>query len=85
MVTFRSKASADVVMFDDVAIRLIKLMGHSGTMPGALLAEDVDVALVKLKKAIEAEKFALDAPETGQIDEDDSNEPAVSLGSAHGL
>ncbi|MGR9108418.1 MAG: DUF1840 domain-containing protein [Gammaproteobacteria bacterium] len=79
MVTFRSKASADVVMFDDVAIRLIKLMGHSGTVPGALLAEDIDGALIKLKQAIGAEKSAPEGNATGQLDEDDSDQPAVSL------
>ena len=25
-------------MFGDVAVRLLKMMGHSGTVPGALLA-----------------------------------------------
>jgi hypothetical protein len=79
MVTFRSKASADVVMFDDVAIRLIKLMGHSGIVPGALLAEDIDGALIKLKKAIETQKSASDGNETGQLDGDDPDQPAVSL------
>ena len=79
MVTFQSKASADVVMFDDVAIRLIKMMGHSGTVPGALLAEDVDGALNKLKQAIEAEKAAPDANEPVQPDEHDSDQPAVGI------
>ncbi|MGR9108560.1 MAG: DUF1840 domain-containing protein [Gammaproteobacteria bacterium] len=66
-------------MFDDVAIGLIKLMGHSGTVPGALLAEDVGGALIRLKKAIEAEKAVPDASGPGRLDEDDSNGPAVSL------
>ncbi len=39
IVTFRSKAHADIIMFGDIAIKLLKLMGHSGTVPGALLAE----------------------------------------------
>ena len=56
LVTFRSKASADVVMFGDVAVRLIKLMGHSGVVPSAILAEDVGAALCQLKQAVEADK-----------------------------
>ena len=45
LVTFSSPVSADITMFGDVALRLIKLMGHSGTIPGALAAEDVAPAL----------------------------------------
>ena len=37
IVTFRSKAHADIMMFGDIAVNLLKLMGHSGTVPGALL------------------------------------------------
>jgi hypothetical protein len=50
------------------------MMGHSGTVPGALLAEDVPKALQRLEAAIEAEK---QLPEPEAQDEDD--EPTVSL------
>jgi hypothetical protein len=62
-------------MFGDVAVRLLKLMGHGGTVPGALLAEDVPAALERLQAAIEKEKQLPDeqAPEAGD------EEPAVSL------
>jgi hypothetical protein len=50
IVTFRSKAHADIMMFGDIAVNLLKLMGHSGTVPGALLAEEVPTALDHLKK-----------------------------------
>ena len=56
LVTFRTKAYADITMFGDVAVRLLKLMGHSGTVPGAMLAEDIAVALERLKGAVEADK-----------------------------
>jgi hypothetical protein len=39
-------------MFGDVAVTLIKMMGHSGTVPSALLAEDVPAALKRLKAAV---------------------------------
>ncbi len=45
IVTFRYKAHADIMMFGDNAIQLIKLMGHSGTVPGTLLAAEVPAAL----------------------------------------
>jgi len=45
-------------MFGDAAVRLLKLMGHSGTVPGALLAADVQTALAVDVKAI-AESMSL--------------------------
>ncbi|MCI0536544.1 MAG: DUF1840 domain-containing protein [Verrucomicrobiales bacterium] len=74
--TFRSKAYADLVMFSDIAVRLIKLMGHSGTVPGAILAEDIDAALARLKNAIAAEKAVSGANEPRERNEDGSEPPA---------
>jgi hypothetical protein len=62
-------------MFGDVALRLLKLMGHSGTVPGALLAEDVPAALARLQAAIAAEQ-SLPEAETSDTEDD---EPAVTL------
>jgi hypothetical protein len=56
LVTFSCPAYADVTFFGDVAVRLLKLMGQSGHVPGALLAEDVAAALGRLEEAVEAEK-----------------------------
>lgn len=78
VVTFRSKASADVVMFGDVAVRLIKLMGHSGVVPSAILAEDVGAALRRLKQAVEADKAEAAGNYSSQTG-NDSDPPAVSL------
>jgi len=79
LVTFRSKASADVVMFGDVAVRFIKLMGHSGVVPSAILAEDVGAALCQLKQAVEADKAEAVGTHSSQTGKDDSDPPAVSL------
>ena len=78
VVTFRSKASADVVMFGDVAVRLIKLMGRSGVVPSAILAEDVGAALCHLKQAVEADKADATGKPSSQTAKDDSDPPAVS-------
>ncbi len=59
IVTFRSKAHADIILFGDIAIKLLKLMGHSGTVPSALLAGEVPAALDHLKKAIAANTAAV--------------------------
>jgi len=53
LVTFRTKAHANITMFGDVAATLIKLMGHSGAIPGALMPEDIPAALARLKAAVE--------------------------------
>ena len=75
LVTFSCPAYANITMFGNDAVRLLKMMGHSGTVPGALLAEDVPVALERLKAAVEAEK-QLPEPEAPDASDD---EPPVSL------
>lgn len=56
LVTFSCEAYADIVYFGDVARNLLKMMGHSGTVPGALLAEDVPAGLGRLQAALAALK-----------------------------
>ena len=53
IVTFSTDAFGDMTMFGDVAVSLLKKMGHSGTVPGAIMADDVPAALVKLTTAAE--------------------------------
>jgi len=73
LVTFTTEAYADITMFGDHAVPLLKMMGHSGTVPSALRAEDVPIALSQLKTAIDAQRSA--APvQTKQTDE-----PVVSM------
>ena len=52
LVTFSTKVGADITMFGDVAQALLELMGQSGALPGALAADDVPVALERLKAGI---------------------------------
>lgn len=52
LITFQSRSYADITMFGDVATQLLHLMGHSGTVPGAIQAEDIPAALEQLKKAL---------------------------------
>ncbi len=56
LVTFTTRAYADITMFGDIALAMLKMMGHSGSVPGAILAEDVPASLGRLTEAIEAEK-----------------------------
>jgi hypothetical protein len=65
LVTFRTKAYANITMFGDVAKQLLELMGHSGTIPSAIKAEDVPIALKRLETAIAQHRAAevAEAPE----------------------
>jgi hypothetical protein len=58
LVTFRTKRYANITMFGDVAKQLLDLMGHSGTVPSAIKAEDVPAALARLEAAIEQHRAA---------------------------
>ena len=73
LVTFSCKAHENITMFGDVAKRLLKMMGHSGTVPSALSAEEVPVALTRLKQAIEYENNQENkAQSEEEMGEDDS-------------
>jgi hypothetical protein len=77
LVTFSTSVYADITMFGDVAVQLLRMMGHSGTVPGALLADEVQPALERLEAAIEAEKRTREAE--GAASEDEEGEPVVPL------
>ncbi len=62
IITFRCKAHADIMMFGDNALQLLKLMGHSGTVPGALLANEVPAALDHLRKSVASHQGVVAEP-----------------------
>lgn len=78
IVTFKTKAYSDITMFGDVAVKLLKVMGHSGTVPSALRPEEIPAALERLKKAADAD----DAPAFAEGEPDEQGkrkEPPVPL------
>jgi len=76
LVTFKTKAYANITMFGDVAVKLLRMMGHSGTVPSAILADDVPAALERLKAAIAEEKKS-ELPE--DVRDGDDGEPRIGL------
>lgn len=78
LVHFRTEAYADITMFGDVAVRLLKLMGHSGTVPGAIKAEDVPAALEKLREGLGVHGGE-PQPAPDLTAEEERQEPLVSL------
>lgn len=73
LVTFSTNSYANITLFGDVALTLLRMMGHSATVPGAILAADVPEALSRLKAAIDAEKAS------PPVEGEDVDEPVVSL------
>jgi len=76
LVTFTTPAYSNITMFGDVGLQLLKMMGKSTTVPGALLAEDIPAALEKLEAAVEADH---QAQQPGQTAVDEDGETPVSL------
>ena len=73
LVTFTTDAYADITLFGDIALAMLKMMGHSATVPGAILAADVPAALSRLSAAIDTEKTLPPA------EDKEADEPVVSM------
>ena len=81
LVTFRTKAYANITMFGDVAKQLLELMGHSGTIPSAIAAEEVPAALARLEAALQQCRAAevADVPDSDRGRDDDDAPRKVTL------
>ena len=73
LVRFKSDVGV-FTSFGDVAVKLLRMAGHSGTVPGAIPAEEIPGALEKLEAALSAL-----APEPQPDDDGAEREPPVSL------
>ncbi|MDR5171170.1 DUF1840 domain-containing protein [Methylobacillus flagellatus] len=69
LVTFSTARYSDIMLFGDVAKQLLQLMGHSGTIPGAILAADVPRALQHLQQGLEG-AAAPDNPESPDTEDE---------------
>jgi len=78
IVTFKSKAHADVIMFGEVATKLIRIMGHGGTVPGAIGADEIGFSLGRLRAAVQADK-ELNAGKAEEPDDPQEGGDRVSL------
>jgi len=84
IVIFQSKASGDVIMFGDVAHRMMKIMGKDASDKGIIGVPQLPAALASLKAAIAAdsqERKAVSEEELPQFEvaADGSHRPYVSL------
>lgn len=79
LVTFRTKVHADILMFGEIAVQLLKLMGHSGAVPGAILADDVPAALNRLQTAVAAQPTMVPKAANATEEDEDENESLIDL------
>jgi hypothetical protein len=78
---FSTRAGA-LTMHGDAAVALLKAMGHSGTVPGAILAADLPEALANLRKVLDEQAHAPPPPppaEGGDENDEREREPPVTL------
>jgi len=81
IVKFSTRAGA-LTMHGDAAVALLRAMGHSGTVPGAILAAELPGALASLRRSLELQAEA--APVVDDLseeagDEDEDRQPPVTL------
>jgi len=75
LVRFKSDVGT-FTSFGDVAVKLLRMAGHSGTVPGAIPADEVAQALARLEAALAGQPREA-VPEGADGEED--KEPPVSL------
>lgn len=82
IVKFSTRTGA-LTMHGDAAITLLRAMGHSGTVPGAILAADLPAALASLRKTLETQADSPSpAPAETKVADDEEREnapPPVTL------
>ena len=76
LIRFQGENTGSFVMFEDIARQLLRMMGTSGNVEGALREEDVPQALNHLEAAIKPYKTA------AQPDDEQDDEAGDSVGLA---
>lgn len=82
MIVKFSTRYGQLTMHGDAALVLLRAMGHTGTVPGAILAADLPEALARLERTIEisGDSNPTPSPQTGDEDDDEAErEPVVTL------
>lgn len=84
LVTFKTNAYSDITLFGEPAVSLLKMMGQSGNVPGAVLADDVAAALSSLRAELAAsaaaeEQGSSSEAEPEAADQDADANPPIAL------
>lgn len=83
IVRFTTKAGS-LTLHGEAALALLRAMGHSGTVPGAILAAELPAALASLRTALASQPVAEPQPPCPDDaedadDEGEEREPPVTL------
>lgn len=79
IITFKSKASGDVIMFGDVAKQMLRIMGKREDVPGIVTVEQLPEAVARLKAAVAAERAGVGGGAAALEDEDEAARERVTL------
>jgi len=84
MIVKFSTSIGQLTMHGDAAIALLKGMGHSGTVPGAILAADLPDALARLQRMLETVGDSTGAPplppaQSKEEEQEREREPVITL------
>ena len=74
LVTFKTKSYANIVMFGEVGLTMLEMMGYGTSIPGAIVPEDVSHALNNLQRGLDSVMQS-----TEPADDSDEEQPAVGL------
>lgn len=74
LVRFSSIKTEPITMFGDVAVQLIKMLGATGAVPGALAAADIPAALSCLRQQLQIAAVSESDVSNSKQDEDDDDE-----------
>ena len=73
-VTFKTKAYANILMFGDVAMKMLEMMNFGTAVPGAIDSEDLPEALQNLERALGKIPQPIES-----IDDKENDQPAVNV------
>lgn len=79
MITFRSEVGPDIMMFNDVAHRMMDLMGKERTERGVVTVQQLPETIARLKTAAAADRVQHDGDDAG-AEEDAEDEAAHPVG-----
>lgn len=80
LIRFSSVATESVTMFGDVATQLISMLGASGSIPGAISAEDIPAAIQRLRQQLQVRTASSEpSSERSDRDDDDKHQTSISL------
>ncbi len=75
---FQSRATADLIMLDATAQRLLALIGKEAGRPGIITLEQIPGAIAALEQAVQNDEAQRAAAGNGQDDEEVSEDDAPS-------